>query len=438
MKNFLLATLLLTAAAHAQVPPHINYQGRVAAQGTNFHGTGEFKFALVDAGTNLNQTATAAAVATVMITSVSINSGGSGYTNPPSVTIAPPDDPEGVQATATATVTDGVVTEITINEAGSGYFNNPVQITIAPPPENIEHQVYWSNAGDLAPNEVPSTSVSLPVDKGLYSVRLGDTSVANMAAFNPDIFYTPLFLRVWFSDGMNGFQQLTPDQPLASAPYALQARLAETVAPGAVNSAALATGAVSVSKLAAGAAAASIANQDLVLGQGSFTNIVVAGTGGLSATNGTVSAYLFSGKLVDVTFDVTAGDDVIAGDNVTAGNDVIAAGDITYVGTLTDISDARLKDLGTPFTAGLDTVARIEPLHYRFKQGNALGAPQRCRPRRSLRPGAAGRLARGGDATKRRLPRGQPGAGRLGFSQRREGTPGRERRAESAGRIPRS
>ena len=30
-------------------------------------------------------------------------------------------------------------------------------------------------------------------------------------------------LRVWFSDGVNGFQQLSPDRPFASVPYAFSA-----------------------------------------------------------------------------------------------------------------------------------------------------------------------------------------------------------------------
>lgn len=35
------------APLHAQVPPYINYQGRVAVGATNFTGTGLFKFAIV-------------------------------------------------------------------------------------------------------------------------------------------------------------------------------------------------------------------------------------------------------------------------------------------------------------------------------------------------------------------------------------------------------
>ena len=40
--------LCLLQTAHAQIPQMINYQGRVVVNGTNYHGTGQFKFALVD------------------------------------------------------------------------------------------------------------------------------------------------------------------------------------------------------------------------------------------------------------------------------------------------------------------------------------------------------------------------------------------------------
>src|SRR3954452_4365612 len=41
---------LLCLTLQAQVPQIINYQGRVLAGSTNFNGTGQFKFALVDPG----------------------------------------------------------------------------------------------------------------------------------------------------------------------------------------------------------------------------------------------------------------------------------------------------------------------------------------------------------------------------------------------------
>jgi hypothetical protein len=40
-------SLTLILSAHAQVPGIINYQGRIVDNGTNFNGTGQFKFALV-------------------------------------------------------------------------------------------------------------------------------------------------------------------------------------------------------------------------------------------------------------------------------------------------------------------------------------------------------------------------------------------------------
>jgi microcystin-dependent protein len=51
MKRYLVAvilTLFAVSAAWAQVPGIINYQGRVSVAGTNFDGTGQFKFALVN------------------------------------------------------------------------------------------------------------------------------------------------------------------------------------------------------------------------------------------------------------------------------------------------------------------------------------------------------------------------------------------------------
>ena len=45
----MVAILLASSQAPAQIPQLINYQGRVAVQGVNFDGNGQFKFALVDA-----------------------------------------------------------------------------------------------------------------------------------------------------------------------------------------------------------------------------------------------------------------------------------------------------------------------------------------------------------------------------------------------------
>ena len=51
-----------------------------------------------------------------------------------------------------------------------------------------------------------------------------------MGAIDPAVFaqHSDAKLRVWFSDGGNGFQQLSPDRPFASVPYAFNSQKAET------------------------------------------------------------------------------------------------------------------------------------------------------------------------------------------------------------------
>ncbi|MDZ4287760.1 MAG: hypothetical protein U0984_07370, partial [Prosthecobacter sp.] len=44
-----LVIVALAGVLHAQVPQIINYQGRVAVNGVNFDGSGQFKFALINA-----------------------------------------------------------------------------------------------------------------------------------------------------------------------------------------------------------------------------------------------------------------------------------------------------------------------------------------------------------------------------------------------------
>ena len=135
----------------AAVPQQLNHQGRVAVNGVNFDGTGQFKFALVNA--------------------------------------------------------NGSTT-------------------------------YWSNDGSSNAGSQPTSHVTLSVTKGLYSVLLGDTTLTNMTALpSSALDHEDVRLRIWFNDGSLGFQLITPDQRLASAPYALLAASASSVALSAVNAA---------------------------------------------------------------------------------------------------------------------------------------------------------------------------------------------------------
>ncbi len=129
-----------------EIPEIINHQGRVTVSGVNFDGTGDFKFALVDA-------------------------------------------------------------------AGTSTF--------------------WSHDGTSAGGGEPVGSISLTVDKGLYSVGLGNgASPFFMDNIPASIFEenSEVFLRIWFREGANPFEQLSPDQQITSVGFALVAQ--EVLDPG--------------------------------------------------------------------------------------------------------------------------------------------------------------------------------------------------------------
>jgi hypothetical protein len=86
----------------------------------------------------------------------------------------------------------------------------------------------WTNDGsNLGGPGMPVAAVPIAVDKGSYSVRLGDTSLPNMTAVPMTVFDDDnVVLRIWFDDGTHGVQLLTPDYVLTSAPYAYRAAYA--------------------------------------------------------------------------------------------------------------------------------------------------------------------------------------------------------------------
>jgi len=111
---------------------------------------------------------------------------------------------------------------------GTGLFKFALRGLQGNPPVST---VVWSHDGTSAgPDGEPTSSVSLAVSKGLYSVRLGDTTIPNMTqAIGVNVVTNVgLQLRVWFNDGVNGFQLLSPDQTLTSVAYALASERADT------------------------------------------------------------------------------------------------------------------------------------------------------------------------------------------------------------------
>jgi hypothetical protein len=105
---------------------------------------------------------------------------------------------------------------------------------------------HWSHDGSSVAGGEPVSAISLPVVRGLYSLALGDTALANMGSLSAAIIDHPdVHLRVWFNDGTRGFQQIVPDQRLTAVPYALRA--AELA--GQISAANIADGAIPMEKL---------------------------------------------------------------------------------------------------------------------------------------------------------------------------------------------
>jgi hypothetical protein len=115
---------------------------------------------------------------------------------------------------------------------------------------------YWSNDGTSVAGGEPTNAVALTVSKGLYSVLLGDTSVANMTVAIPASVFnnSDVRLRVWFNDAVNGSQLLTPDQRIAAVGYAA---MAANVVDGAITTAKIGNGAVASAQIANGAVTSS-------------------------------------------------------------------------------------------------------------------------------------------------------------------------------------
>ena len=87
----------------------------------------------------------------------------------------------------------------------------------------------WTNDGSaIGTSQRPENAVDVTVVNGVYNVGLGDTTVPGMFALPDTVFESAeVLLRIWFDDGVNGIQYLTPDQSISSTAYAFHALAAE-------------------------------------------------------------------------------------------------------------------------------------------------------------------------------------------------------------------
>jgi hypothetical protein len=303
--------------------------------GTNFTGTGQFQFALVTStNTSVQATATGnmgGSSPNEFVESFNLTSGGSGYVNPPVVTIS---GGGGSGASAQATISGGAVNSLSIISPGSGYTSTPA-VTIGAPPADITYVTYWSNDGTSSAGSEPTNAVSISVIDGLFTVALGDTTVANMTAIPAAVFLeeSNLQLRIWFNDGVNGFVALSPVQNLTPTPYAVTALSATTSSN--------LSGTVSVGQLSGTVGNSQLANSSITLtaGTGLSGGGTVALGGSMTLTNAGVLSVAGNPDITaaNVGGTVTLGDTATSSDTVSAIVKRDASGNFT-AGTITATS----------------------------------------------------------------------------------------------------
>jgi len=95
--------------------------------------------------------------------------------------------------------------------------------------------IVWNSDSGSPQNGNPSASVTISVDRGVFSAMLGDVSkgMPSLTSTLLDGCTTPL-LRVWV-DTSGGFEQLVPDQPFGSSAFALMSERANTGGSGPDN-----------------------------------------------------------------------------------------------------------------------------------------------------------------------------------------------------------
>ena len=122
----------------------------------------------------------------------------------------------------------GRVTDNGTNFNGVGHFKFALTTS-----NNATVTTFWSNDGTSINGSQPSVPVNANVSNGLFTVVLGDTTLANMTAIGASIFNQPnLQLQIWFSDGVHAFASLNPPQNLTPAPYAVFAQTANNLLNG--------------------------------------------------------------------------------------------------------------------------------------------------------------------------------------------------------------
>jgi len=211
---------------------------------------------------------------------------------------------------------------------------------------------YWSNDGTSVGGSKPVANISLNVNNGYYTILLGDTTVSNMISIPNSVFInSDVRLRIWFNDGIHGFQVMNPDQRITSVGYAYQA---SSLATGSTVPANYITGTLSTSQLpiSTGTGNVVLSNAPILvspnLGTPSYVNLTNATGITIAATN--ISGAILNNQLSNNSINFIAGSGLSGGGTVALGSSVSITSNLTSVagrtGAVTLLS-SDISDLGT-------------------------------------------------------------------------------------------
>jgi hypothetical protein len=118
------------------------------------------------------------------VQTISVGSGGTGYTQAPTVTIDAPTGPSGETASAFATIEDGAVTEISIISSGSQYETTPT-ITISGPQSGINTATATANMADT----YYTINSATPIVSGITTLTLAENLINTVGVGSTAYFF---------------------------------------------------------------------------------------------------------------------------------------------------------------------------------------------------------------------------------------------------------
>ena len=118
------------------------------------------------------------------VSTISVGSGGTGYTQAPTVTINSPTGPNGETASAFASIENGSVTEISIISSGSQYESTP-SITLSTPQSGINTATATANMEDT----YYTINSSTPIVSGITTLTLAENLINTVGVASTAYFF---------------------------------------------------------------------------------------------------------------------------------------------------------------------------------------------------------------------------------------------------------